>query len=593
MRAGVVLGTVVAACMFAGGANAEDCMLELGDGVRAAWQGQCRDGRAHGEGIANLPNGTYRGAAKDGRADGHGRLTLDDGGSYVGEWARGKRHGRGLAIDAEGDRHEGEFADGRPHGQGTGWSPEGGRFTGVWEHGRPVEGTYGGDSPDPWVPEEDGAPGPGDPPAGASTQAAARCKLDVGGALLDWSGPCQDGMAIGEGTATARDGATYAGSALNGKPDGFGTVDGPGYYYQGEYRNGVPHGSGIVRGPDGQYHRAEFRDGYQHDDSNPVEGAAAGNPWADWEDDASAAAPGPADGAYPWRDDAGTAVDDPWAPADPVEDPWERDGAATGPVTGGADPVVEQVPSVPDASDFDYSAALDALEDTGATVHGALPADDYTARLSEIEHFEVELRAAEEAREAERRAELQREEERARYEAEQASRRAALEREAVDSWRETDDSYAYEPAYDTDEYESDSSDSTLFGGGAVGQQAFEELLRGNIPSIYDIEHFEVEFRAAEEAREAERRAELQREEERARYEAEQASRRAALERETVDSWRETDDSYAYEPAYDTDEYESDSSDGTLFGGGAVGQPAYDPGGSSSFGGGPVGCCSVQ
>jgi len=492
MRARILLGTVVAACLSVGSANAEDCMLELGDGVRGAWQGQCRNGRAHGEGIANFPNGTYRGSAEDGRAHGHGRLNLDDGGSYVGEWARGKRHGRGLAIDAEGDRHEGEFANGRPHGHGTGWSPEGGSFTGVWEHGRPVEGTYGGESPDPWAPEDDGAPGPGDPHAGAPTQAAVRCKLDVGGELLDWSGPCQDGMAIGEGTATARDGATYVGSALNGKPDGFGTVDGPGYYYQGEYRNGVPHGSGIVRGPDGQYHRAEFRDGYQHNESTPVAGAAAGDPWADWEDDAAAAAA--ADGGDSWRDDAASAVDDPWAPADSGQDPWARDGAVAGPAVGDVDPFVERVSSVPDASDFDYSAALDALEDTGETVYDALPADDYAARLSEIEHLEAEHRAAEEAREAERRAKLEREEERARYEAEQAERHAALERESAESWSESDDSYTYDSAYDTDEYESDydtgeyesdSSDSTLFGGGAAGQQAFEEMLQGNIPSIYD------------------------------------------------------------------------------------------------------------
>ena len=279
------------------------------------------------------------------------------------------------------------------------------------------------------------------------------------------------------------------GSALNGKPDGFGTVDGPGYYYQGEYRNGMPHGSGIVLGPDGQYLRAEFRDGYQHGESTPVEGAADGDPWADWEDDAATAAPGPADGADPWRDDAGTAVDDPWTPADPAEDPWARDGAVAGPGSGIADPVVERVPSVPAASDFDYSAALDALEDTGETGHDALPMDDYTARLSEIEHLEAEQRAAEEAREAERRAELQREEEQARYEAEQAERRAALKRETIDSWSGSDNSYeydSYESTYDTDEYESDSSDSTLFGGGAAGQQAFEEMLQGNIPSIYDV-----------------------------------------------------------------------------------------------------------
>lgn len=503
MRARIVLGTVVAACLSVGSAHAEDCILELDEGVLATWQGPCRDGRAHGEGVATLPNGTYRGSADDGRAHGHGRLSLDDGGSYVGDWARGKQHGQGLAIDADGDRHEGGFADGRPHGAGTGWSPEGGSFTGVWEGGHPVEGTYGDDDPDPWAAQDAGAPGPGDPNAGVPAEAAMRCRLDIGGELLDWSGPCRDGMATGNGSATAPDGATYVGSALNGRPDGFGTVEDSGRYYQGEYRNGVPHGSGIVRGPDGQYRQAEFRDGYQHDDSMPVAGAAAGDPWADWEDEAATGVQGPAGGADPWTDEAGMAVDDPWAPADHGQDPWVRGAAAVGPAPGGTSPVIEQAPSVPDAGDVDYSAALDALdsiaeahEHTDESGHGALPADDYTARLSEIEHREAERRAAEEARAAERRAEELREEERARHEAEQESQRAALERETAEAWGETDDSYEYDhDSYDygsdqdSYEYESDSSDSGLFGSGETGQQAFEEMLQGNIPSmsIYDFE----------------------------------------------------------------------------------------------------------
>ena len=429
-------------------AETETCMLELEQGVVAPWQGSCWDGKAYGEGVAQLPNGIYRGSAEDGRAHGHGRLTLKDGGSYMGEWSRGNPHGKGRMVDAEGDGYEGEFVDGKPRGQGTGWSPEGGIHAGEWDDGNPV-GRNDAVPTDPWGDGSHGEGGTaGDAPAPVT--AAAGCRLDVGGEFLDWSGPCRDGMAFGEGQATAPDGSTYVGSALNGKPHGFGTVNAAGDYYQGEYRDGVPHGKGVVRGNGGQYYRAEFRNGYQASARNPVEGVAAGDPWADSADEEVAGVRGTASTSDPWANDTGSAVDDPWAPESTGEDPWALDDAVPAPGSSGNDPLDGRVPSEPVTDDFDYAAALKALDGADGIVRSALPENDYTARLTELERREAERRATE------------------------------IAREAAEAWREPDYSYQSEP---DDYYESESSDSTLLGGGEAGQQAFEEMLQGNIPSM--------------------------------------------------------------------------------------------------------------
>ena len=194
------------------------------------------------------------------------------------------------------------------------------------------------------------------------------------------------------------------------------------------------------------------------------------------------------DAADPWADDYGTAADDPWAPEAAEDDPWALDDA--GPAARPADDgrLTGRDQAAPGTGDFDYNAALRALDGTDGMDRRALPEDDYTAKLEELERREAARRAAEIAREAERQAERLRQEvaarraaeRRARQEAEEASRRAALEREAAEDWRVPDDSYetdSYEP------YGSDSSDDTLFSGDDDARQAFEDMLQGNIPSM--------------------------------------------------------------------------------------------------------------
>ncbi len=190
---------------------------------------------------------------------------------------------------------------------------------------------------------------------------------------------------------------------------------------------------------------------------------------------------GPADGADPWAADPGMAAGDPWAPEAAEEDPWAWDEAVPGANSRGSGPLNSRDPSRQETDNFDYNAALRALDGTDGMDQRVLPEDDYTAKLQELERQEAERRAAEIARDEERRARRlreevaarQAEEQRAYTEAEEASRRAALEREAADAWQDSDDSY--------ETYESESSDDTLFGGRDAVQEAFDKVLQEVLP----------------------------------------------------------------------------------------------------------------
>jgi len=53
--------------------------------------GEWKDGKTHGQGTMNFPNGLkYEGEFKDGKGNGQGTLTWSDGKKYVGEWKKGK-----------------------------------------------------------------------------------------------------------------------------------------------------------------------------------------------------------------------------------------------------------------------------------------------------------------------------------------------------------------------------------------------------------------------------------------------------------------------------------------------------------------------
>ena len=350
MKNVILLCTVIALFLTGNTARAETCQLELRGGI-GDWEGPCKDGKAHGKGVARLPSGTYEGEARDGHADGQGEWRQNDGGRYRGGFRDGKEHGYGESRDAEGDWYEGQFADGKPNGQGTGGSSEGVTYTGTWRDGEPE-----GQSESAAAPGREAARAPGAATGDVSARAASRpqrCKLEANGEFLDWSGPCKDGKAHGNGQATASDGVTYRGSAQGGKPSGHGTLTSAGgqLLYQGEFQNGFPHGRGTVLGEDGKYYVSEFEAGHEVGERSAMQ---------------------------------------------------RVDGAATGvarpaSTAGGDEGGVED--------DSNYGKALEALDGEDGVVHVAIPDDEYGAKLTELERREAERRATKEARKAERFAE--------------------------------------------------------------------------------------------------------------------------------------------------------------------------------------------
>lgn len=206
-------------------------------GATVIWAGACENGRASGPGkLSWRYDGTtdhYEGEMRDGKAHGRGIVVTADGGRYDGEWREGNEHGRGTWAGANGDRYDGEWRDGKPHGRGTWTWASGDRYDGEWRdderHGR---GTF------------------------------VRANGDR------YDGEYRDSQQHGRGTHVWANGDRYDGEVSNGKPQGRGTwTAADGNRYDGEWREGLADGIGAFRfaGSDetysGLWRRGCFRDG--------------------------------------------------------------------------------------------------------------------------------------------------------------------------------------------------------------------------------------------------------------------------------------------------------------------------------------------
>jgi hypothetical protein len=148
---------------FIGKADCKLAPLQIGTAIGLNWNGQCKDGYAHGigmvtwrdasgvkykleanmlagviQGLANmtLDNGNkYSGTFKDGVQDGKGYFELADGMQYEGDVRQGRRTGQGEGVYPNGDRYVGEWIDGKPHGKGHMWYMLGGEYDGEWHSG--------------------------------------------------------------------------------------------------------------------------------------------------------------------------------------------------------------------------------------------------------------------------------------------------------------------------------------------------------------------------------------------------------------------------------------------------------------------------
>ncbi len=369
MKKAILFCALTALFLTVNTARAETCFVKLNDGW-GEWKGPCKDGKAYGTGVAYFPNLTYEGPAQDGLVQGQGELRFKKGGVVRGNFHRGAAQGQFEGTDAEGDRIVGEFRlgeDGKRHLS----------YSGADRH------------VDQKLNAQDAA---------RAAPAARECRLEADGKFFDWSGPCRDGKAHGNGRATLSGGMTYAGSAKDGILEGYGTVTSASgqMLYQGGYRDGAPHGRGTFLGDDDRYYVSDFDDGHEVGERIPAQDFASGE--------------SPPENA----DDTDTLDEQAALPG------LDEDGDQEG--------------------DDGYEAALGTLDGGDGVVRAATTDDDYDAKLTELdrrEALEIEARFREKQLEAERRSEAIKagiREEEAAKDAKKKRSRAALERKAKKYW---------------------------------------------------------------------------------------------------------------------------------------------------------------
>ena len=104
------------------------------------WNGNCKDGYAHGKGVlewqpAGKPRQRLEGVLVQGELAGEGTLTDADGMRYIGSFRHGQPHGNGFFKYPDGSMYEGEVAYGVPEGAGVKLMPDGSRYEGGWKRG--------------------------------------------------------------------------------------------------------------------------------------------------------------------------------------------------------------------------------------------------------------------------------------------------------------------------------------------------------------------------------------------------------------------------------------------------------------------------
>lgn len=81
----------------------------LKSGISAYFSGTFKNNKKQGEGILQLPYGTYEGPFVDGLMGGIGIFTWNDGRVYEGNFLNGKLHGKGILYFPNGKVLKGEW----------------------------------------------------------------------------------------------------------------------------------------------------------------------------------------------------------------------------------------------------------------------------------------------------------------------------------------------------------------------------------------------------------------------------------------------------------------------------------------------------
>lgn len=114
------------------------------DGYSVHWSGECKSGKANGNGYVDwflnaTPIGRYEGDYVGGKMHGFGTYAMHDGSRYIGEFRHNYRHGHGAYLWADGTRYEGDFLQNKVSGKGTTYWKDGsfyiGEFNANQKHG--------------------------------------------------------------------------------------------------------------------------------------------------------------------------------------------------------------------------------------------------------------------------------------------------------------------------------------------------------------------------------------------------------------------------------------------------------------------------
>lgn len=138
MRNALVVSLLLAAATSAAfNASAQNSCKALDPTLTERYEGDCKDGLAHGRGKASGSR-TYEGFFVEGRKQGFGVLVHENGNRYAGSFQADRFHGKGRLAFANGEVLEGEFHHGRLVGTGSLTRPSGDRFLVVDKEGKLV-----------------------------------------------------------------------------------------------------------------------------------------------------------------------------------------------------------------------------------------------------------------------------------------------------------------------------------------------------------------------------------------------------------------------------------------------------------------------
>lgn len=240
--------------------------------TNVSYTGRFVNGIREGKGKMSLQNGSvYEGNFSRGRMSGEGTMTYSNGERYVGQWANDMPSGKGKYFFRGRERYEGNFTNGEFDGQGTMYYPDGAYYTGGWKQNRKhgagrLYHTDGTVNQGTWAmgklvnsststAQNQGQVNTNKP---TPTNKPSKTKPDVNGLRNCGSVLCNSGR----GYYDYPDGSRWVGEFKNGYPAGRGIC----YYasgdrYEGEWANNAPYGEGIMYFASGRVYGAVWVNG--------------------------------------------------------------------------------------------------------------------------------------------------------------------------------------------------------------------------------------------------------------------------------------------------------------------------------------------